>query len=61
MTETMFADDEDPFERELFFDELNEWEMDQLVLDRWAEEEEEDIDPDLYDQYEYMLDHQNDE
>lgn len=58
MAETTFADpfDEDP-EDGLYWDDLLEWETEQVFRDQ---EQDEDIDPDLYDQYEYMLEHQED-
>lgn len=61
MATTTFQDPEDDG-TELFWDDLEEWELNQLTLDGWYEEEIEDEgSEDLYDQYEYMLDHQEDE
>lgn len=54
MTTTFYGDDESP---EVFWDDLEEWERHQVWLDGYADEEEEDTDPDLYDQLEYLADH----
>lgn len=67
MAETTFADpfDEEPedlFGREgMYWDDLLEWETEQVFQDQQFEEYDEDYAPDAYDQYEYMLDHQDDE
>lgn len=56
---TTFDDPDDGME--VFWDDLEEWERTQLFLDGWAEDEYDDFTPDAYDQYEYMLDHQDEE
>lgn len=64
MADTTYADPWDDEPMEVFWDDLEEWERQQVFLDGWAEEAEEyddDFAPDLYDQYEYMLDHQENE
>jgi hypothetical protein len=65
MSRTTFLDPEEPefpFWMHEPLDDLLEWETEQVFQDHEGEDEyEDDIDPDLYDQYEYMLDHQDEE
>ncbi len=52
--------DDDLLEQETYWDDLLEWETEQVFRDQEGavlDEEADDYDLDLYDQYEYMLDH----